>query len=282
MQIRALDVSDELQLEEFLRPRRDSSMFLRANARRGGLDRSGSTPNHCFVGAFEGGAIVGVAAHGPGGMLLIQAPDSASDLARACIAVSQRPVTGLAGPLPQVEEARMALQLKAEGASYHCDEWLYGLDLCDLSVPSALSTGLVAYRAPVPGETGTLRAWRLAYDIETLGATDTASTRQRSARVLEQQMADGNAWVAVDRGAPVSLSAFNAALPDIVQLGGIYTPPELRGRGFAKVAVAAALLAARDRGAERAVLFTSNPSAARTYEALGFRRTGSYAIVLFR
>jgi predicted GNAT family acetyltransferase len=95
-------------------------------------------------------------------------------------------------------------------------------------------------------------------------------------------MADGHAWVALDCGAPVSLSAFNASLPDIVQLGGIYTPPELRGRGYARVAVAASLLAARERGAERAILFTSNPSAARAYEALGFQRTGSYAVILFR
>jgi predicted GNAT family acetyltransferase len=181
-----------------------------------------------------------------------------------------------------VEQARTALQLQAEDASYHRDEWLYGLDLCDLIVPSALSTGLVACRAPVPGERDTLRAWRLAYDIETLGSADSEQTRQRSTSFLDQQIADGNAWVALDGGVPASLSAFNAALPDIVQLGGIYTPPELRGRGFAKVAVAASLLAARDRGAERAVLFTSNPSAARTYEALGFRRIGNYAVMLFR
>ena len=75
---------------------------------------------------------------------------------------------------------------------------------------------------------------------------------------------------------------FDAALPDIVQLGGIYTPPAVRGRGFAKVAVAASLLVARDRGSSRAVLFTNNPSAARAYEAIGFRRIGDYSLVLLR
>ena len=79
-----------------------------------------------------------------------------------------------------------------------------------------------------------------------------------------------------------SLAAFNAALPDIVQLGGIYTPPALRGRGYAKAAVAHSLLVARERGASRAVLFTENPSAARSYEAVGFRRTGDYSLVLLR
>lgn len=105
--------------------------------------------------------------------------------------------------------------------------------------------------------------------------------RQGAGAFLDAQIAEGNAWVATDNDVPVSLSAFNATLPHIVQLGGIYTPPELRGRGFAKAAVAASLLAARDRGASRAVLFTNGPSAIRTYESLGFQRVGDYALVLF-
>jgi len=282
MTIRPLSSLDEPQLEAFLRPLRDSSMFLRSNAQRGGLNPPSGSREQVFVAAFHDGKVAGVVAHGASGMLLIQAPDSAADLARACIGLSQRRVTGLAGPPVQVEQAMAALHLKAEDASYHRDEGLYGLDLCDLIVPAALATGRLTCRAPTAGERDTLCAWRLAYDIESLGSADTDETRQRSTRFLDQQMADGNAWVAVDGGAPVSLSAFNAALPDIVQLGGIYTPPELRGRGFARVAVAASLLAARARGAERATLFTSNPSAARAYEALGFLRTGSYAVVLFR
>jgi predicted GNAT family acetyltransferase len=83
------------------------------------------------------------------------------------------------------------------------------------------------------------------------------------------------------RPAHLSFSAFNASLPDIVQLGGIYTPPDRRGRGSAKVVVAASLLVARGRGAWRAVLFTNNPSV-RTYEALGLRCVGDYALVLLR
>ena len=106
--------------------------------------------------------------------------------------------------------------------------------------------------------------------------------RRRAAMFLDAQISERNAWVAVAGGIPVSLAAFNACLPDIVQLGGIYTPPALRGRGYAKAAVAASLVAARERGASRAVLFTSNPSAARCYEAVGFRRLGDYGLVLLR
>ena len=65
-------------------------------------------------------------------------------------------------------------------------------------------------------------------------------------------------------------------------MGGVWTPPERRGRGYARAVVAASLLDARAEGVERAVLFTENPVARRAYEALGFRRVGEYGLVIFR
>ena len=195
---------------------------------------------------------------------------------------SGRPVSGFCGPLEQIRDAQAALNLAGAPTAMDQDEWLYGMDLSDIAVPEILQRDTVIVRPPLPQERDLLCAWRLAYDLETLGSTDTPETRERSTRVLDLQIADGNAWVAIESGRPVSLSAFNAALPDIVQLGGIYTPPELRGRGYAKAAVAGSLLAARERGVSRAVLFTRNPSAARSYEAVGFRRLGDYGLVLLR
>jgi GNAT superfamily N-acetyltransferase len=215
-------------------------------------------------------------------MVLLQAPEHAAELARAAVDWSGRSVTGLSGPLEQVRQARSELDLDSADVALDGAEWLYALDLSQLVVPEPLCNGTVMCRPPRPEERDALCAWRLAYDIELLGATDSPGTRQRSAEFLDAQIAEGNAWVAVVENTPVSLAAFNATLPDIVQLGGIYTPPELRGRGFAKSVVAAALLVARDRGASRAVLFTNNPSAARTYEAIGFRRIGDYSLVLLR
>ncbi|HET9664766.1 MAG TPA: GNAT family N-acetyltransferase [Burkholderiales bacterium] len=215
-------------------------------------------------------------------MLLVQAPESLEELARSVIEWSGRRVTGLSGPLEQVRQARIALDLADAPAAMDSDEALYGLDLGDVVVPRPLRDGQITCLAPLPEEYDTLRAWRLAYDIEALGGADSLESRERAAGSLDAQIADANVWVAVDQGRLVSLSAFNAALPDIVQLGGIYTPPEFRGRGYAKAAVAASLLAARDRGATRAVLFTDNPSAARSYEAVGFRRLGDYGLILLR
>lgn len=282
MSLRLLTPSDEPLLEAFLASHRDSSMFLRTNARRAGLVYQGAPFQAIYAAAFREESLIGVAAHCWNGMVLVQAPEQTAEVASACVTWSGRSVTGLSGPLDQVRRARLALGLADAPAALEGDEWLYALDLSELVVPAALSKGTIVCRAPRPEERDTLCAWRLAYTIETLGGTDSDEHRRRSAEFLDAQIADGNAWVAVENGAPVSLSAFNASLPDIVQLGGIYTPPALRGRGHAKVAVAASLVAARERGASRAVLFTRNPSAARTYEALGFRRLGDYALVLLR
>jgi predicted GNAT family acetyltransferase len=91
----------------------------------------------------------------------------------------------------------------------------------------------------------------------------------------------GSRWLLEQDGWPVASTGFNARLPDVVQIGGVYTPPALRGRGYARAAVAGSLLAVRETGVRRAVLFTGtdNEPARRTYLALGFRVVGDFGFV---
>ena len=294
MEYRVLTAGDEAPLEEFLIAHRDTSMFLRSNARRAGLVYEGAAFQAVYVGAFQGERLTGIAAHAWNGLMLLQSPgaDTVDGIARACAARSERKVTGFAGPLAQVRAARAALGLADAPAALDGCEWLYVLDLSGIIVPPALQSGAITCRPPRTDERDLLCDWRFAYHVETLGSPASEETRQQSTAFLDTQIADGDVWVAIDTSAPstsgvpsdapVSLSSFNAALPDIVQLGGIYTPPALRGRGYAKAAVAHSLLIARERGASRAVLFTENPSAARSDEAVGFHRTGDYSLVLLR
>jgi GNAT superfamily N-acetyltransferase len=280
MTIRVLTESDRTVLDAFLSTHRDSSMFLRSNLSRSGLDYRPERFHANYMAAFRDDRCIAVGAHCWNGMLLLQAPESVEELSRACVEHSERHVTGFSGPLDQVRRARSALGLTSVRAVMDSDESLYALDLMDLIVPLALSHGSITWRAPLAGERDLLCAWRAAYEIETLGATDSREMREHAAQSMDQQIADRNVWVAIQKGEPVSVSAFNAALPDIVQLGGIYTPPEFRGRGYAKVAVAGSLIAARERGVTRAVLFTDSPSAIRSYEGVGFQRVGAFGLIL--
>jgi len=88
-------------------------------------------------------------------------------------------------------------------------------------------------------------------------------------------------WVLVADGQLAAASRFNSQLPDAVQIGGVYTPPALRGRGYARAVVAGSLVEARAGGVARAILFTANPAALAAYVAIGFRVVGDYALVVF-
>ncbi len=93
----------------------------------------------------------------------------------------------------------------------------------------------------------------------------------------------GSAWLVEHHGVPVSFSGFNARLPDVVQIGGVFTPPALRSRGWARAAVASQLAAVIVEGVSRAILFTGedNPAGQRAYQAIGFRAIGDYGLLLF-
>jgi predicted GNAT family acetyltransferase len=97
-------------------------------------------------------------------------------------------------------------------------------------------------------------------------------------------MERGWTWLLEDRGQPVATSSFNTAIAEAVQIGGVWTPPELRRRGYGRAVVAASLGSARAGGATAAILFTGvdNLPAQRAYQALGFSRIGDYRLLLLR
>ncbi len=259
-------------------------MFLRSNARSAGLTDRGQPMQATYVAALDGERIRGVAAHCWNGMVLVQAPDAAdaAAVAREAVRRSRRTVTGFSGPWSQVVAAREALGLGASPTTKDSRDELYVLDLARLVVPPELANGTVRCRHPTASELELLVDWRVRFAVEALGATDGPDLRQASADDVRRQHDRGTDWLLLAGAAPVSYSVFNAMLPDIVQIGGVWTPPEFRGRGYARSVVAGSLLAARKQGIERAVLFAdpSNAAARRAYLFLGFRIVGDYGLVL--
>jgi RimJ/RimL family protein N-acetyltransferase len=281
-ELRLLRPGDEAALEAFLSRHADTSMFLRANAKSAGLVDQGQPLQATYAAAMEGGAIAGVAAHCWNGMVLVQAPSHAPELAQAAMRHSGRAITGFSGPWSQVVAARAALGLARASAIKDSRDELYALDLERLVVPPQLTSGALRCRRPEPAELEQLIEWRVAFSVEALGAADGPDLRRASRAdvlLLHDRAVD---WVLVDGKTPVAYSAFNASLPDIVQVGGVWTPLQFRGRGYARSVVAGSLLAARQHGAQRAVLFVDpgNAAARAAYLALGFRMVGNYGLVL--
>jgi predicted GNAT family acetyltransferase len=81
----------------------------------------------------------------------------------------------------------------------------------------------------------------------------------------------------------VSLAGRYRAVAGQARIGPVYTPPELRGRGFGGAATAAVTQAALDEGAEVVVLFTdpANPASNTLYQRLGYRPVSDWAVLRF-
>ena len=274
--IRILKPGDEDALEAFLRPHADTSMFLRSNARRAGLDDQGQPLQATYAASFVADGINAVAAHCWNGILLVQAPERLREVTHKALSTSGRALKGISGPAEQVQAARDSIGVRQP--TLDDAELLFSLDLLELRVPVLLAR--LTFRHPREEDLPQLIAWREQYLLETGLSTPGPQLRHDAKSGIELLQVQGDQWLLEDAGNLVAYTAFNARLPEIVQVGGVWTPPPLRGRGYARCAVAGSLLEAQAGGAQRAILFTSSAQAARAYEALGFEQSGRYGLLI--
>ena len=284
VEIRILKAGDEAALEAFLKPRLDSSMFLANNLRLAGLTDSGRRYEGTYAAAFSAEAIVAVVGHFWNQVLVFQAPDHLEELLPAAVAASGRMIGGLVGPHEQVTLAKGLLGLGDDDLQMDEREGLYSLALEELAVPEILRSGAVKARRARPEDVDLLVEWRIAYALEALGAEDGPTLHQQSRKNIEHSVSAGQSWVLEKQGETVANTSFNGAIKEAVQVGGVWTPPELRGKGYGRAVVAASLLDARAESVEKSILFTGdqNIPAVKAYAALGFRRIGDYRLLLLR
>ena len=80
------------------------------------------------------------------------------------------------------------------------------------------------------------------------------------------------AWLVWDDGGPVSLAAYGNPTPSGIRVGPVYTPPELRGRGYATSLVAELTAERLAAGSAFCFLITdlSNPTSNVIYARIGY------------
>lgn len=89
------------------------------------------------------------------------------------------------------------------------------------------------------------------------------------------------AWGLFSEGKLVSMAELNAKAFDLGQLGGVYTPPPYRRRGFSRTLVRQMMHECRKiHGMRKMVIFTDeeNTSARRVYESLNVKPMGYFAL----
>ena len=283
--LRRATEADLPAIQAFLAPRVATSMFLSGNLRDQGL--TGTETAHAGAGHRKSmtlwlseaeGAITGVIGYAAAGYVVFEAPALTSVQYPAIRnALFGRYLLGLNGAVDQVAHLVAALELPCHSAVMDEVEPHYHLKLTELSIPA----GDCHLRPALAQDLPLLAQWRMASEVEILGARDSAENQARARASLEELLAADRLRVLELDGAAVATTNFNAALPAIVQVGGVYTPPDLRGMGYARRAVALHLAEAQETGVTEAILFAANPAAARAYEAIGFAPIGGYRIVNF-
>lgn len=140
-------------------------------------------------------------------------------------------------------------------------------------------------RVATPDDAATLLPWLDAF----LPDADEQAGRPRGsvphlpadpADVL-QRVEDRRLWIWEVDGEPVHVTGYKGPADGVARVGPVYTPPEHRGRGYGRAAVAAVTRMLRDRG-HRVCLFTdrANPTSNPMYAAVGYRPVADMADVV--
>ncbi|WP_033825456.1 GNAT family N-acetyltransferase [Kitasatospora sp. MBT63] len=129
-----------------------------------------------------------------------------------------------------------------------------------------------------PAEHGLLTRWSEAFFTE-VGVPPVPDIPG----VIAGRIADGTLHVREDGGRPVSMAGVSPVLAGMSRIGPVYTPPELRGRGYAGGVVAAGCARAVAAGAVEVLLYTdlANPTSNSLYQRLGFRAVEDCVVLKF-
>lgn len=265
---------DREAIEAFLRPRAEVAMFPLNNLFHHGMDdgTKGAHPYSVSMWlARRGGAITDVLTRSKGGMVMPVLPSG--DYAAAAAMLRGAEIAGVVGARDWSRGLLAALALKGPAAMDE-DEPQFLLEPADLRLPEG--PGRIVPLAEAPE--AVIKGWMLEYQLVTLH-TPAEQAGQRVTDAYAAYVAARSHVALMDGDQPLAMTGFNARIPGMVQVGGVYTPPERRGRGHARRAVALHLHA---EGTARAVLFSASAAAARAYRAIGFRRIGDWTLMLLR
>ena len=119
--------------------------------------------------------------------------------------------------------------------------------------------------------------WADAFSAEAL--PENAPQPESAEEFVErrEQDPDGGLVFWEDRG-PVCLAGYGGLTPNGIRIGPVYTPPELRGHGYASALTAALTQRLLDGGRRFCFLFTdlANPTSNSIYQRIGYRPVGDF------
>jgi len=152
-----------------------------------------------------------------------------------------------------------------------------------LETVTELSRAHGSMRRADDGDRGLLERWLRDFGSEAL--PDELHDDEQIRRLIDQRLhaEPGGFFIWSDAAEPVSLAGAGSRTPNGIRIGPVYTPPPLRGRGYATSLVAELSQLLLDRGLRFCFLYTNlaNPTANAIYERIGYVRVCTSRQVAF-
>ncbi|WP_328332544.1 MULTISPECIES: GNAT family N-acetyltransferase [unclassified Streptomyces] len=145
--------------------------------------------------------------------------------------------------------------------------------LSELIPPSPCPAGRA--RAATAADRELLTEWHRAF------GRDTGQPVARVASSVDDRISYGGLALWEHRGVPVSMAGVTRPTAGTVRVAPVYTPPGLRGRGYAAAVTAHISRAALDAGVAGVLLFTdvANQTSNGVYRRIGYRPVADRAVV---
>jgi predicted GNAT family acetyltransferase len=243
--------------------------FLRAaeveNALILGICRSARFDDSCYLATVEEDhAVVACALRTPPhSALLTRADHEALDLLAADLADKYPGLSAVVGPEPAVGDFARLWAARSGSAA----ELAVRMRVFEARRVVQPPRPVGSFRAATDADLPTMTRWTAAFIGET--GLDNPSDPQDVAR---ERIGVDSLFVWED-ARPVSMAAWAGRAGSIVRVNYVYTPPELRGRGYASACVASLTQRLIDEGHALCSLYTdlSNPTSNKIYQAIGYR-----------
>ena len=238
----------------------------------------GIYPDRRFWVVTEDGVVVGAALRTPPYKLVLARPRDDTALEALADGIAED-LPGVGGAVPEVNTfARLWSQRHPVEPRVDRGHGVYALERVQ-PVPEAAGAAREATRADIR----LLVDWMRAFADEVLHEGDPDRGDPRPS--IEHRLASAEAGVLLweDAGAPVSIAGYGGPTPNGIRIGPVYTPPDLRGRGYATALVAELSATLLARGRRFCFLYTdlANPTSNAIYERIGYVRVCESAQIAF-
>ena len=219
--------------------------------------------------------VMGAFMHTPAFPLLVTAipAEAAADLAAKTL--NGRPVIGV-NSYGETAAAFAAAWQERTGCQVDVHRRIRLYRLAELSWPDPRPAG--APRTATEADAALVTGWFDAFAVEVYDAADADQ-----AAAARDMISYGGVTLWETDGTPAALAGVTRQVAGMVRVAPVYTPPELRGHGYASAVTAEVSQAAHADGADEVLLYTdlANPVSNSIYQRIGYQPVEDRVVLTF-